>query len=710
MIRTEIGDQVSLNRTLSLKAEAYLKAGNYFNSIGDYPEAIENMVIALKMQRNLNNSIRAGVVLNQMGYVYANMGDLTKALEKLNEAAAIMKEENDTLELASVYNHLGIVLQSAGRTEKSLEYYNNAIAFYEKLEAFMEELPILSNIGTTFFDLKDYAKAEEYHLRALRISRDLEAKDEEVRCLLNLANDQNLLGKLDDAKSNYDKALDIARSLNNPDLIWRIIAGTAEYYEQAGDIGKAVALNDTALLILEGIRNTLKTEEWKTSFMAQERYVFEDVIDLLGKLHIDDQTKGYDILAFRYAERSKSRAFLDLLAESAVSVEKWNSQKSEALKFSEPVSLEEAKALCSDINSVILEYSVGDSSSSLWAITRSAHRLYKLPGRKTLQEQIETIRFALLDPQRGISEFFTQAGISLYDELIKPAEPLLTKKSRLIIIPDGVLNYLPFEVLLTEKKKPSEVTNYSDTPFLVKKYPISYGQSASVLKKLILKPEEEVRQRAVGKRLLAFGDPLYEDTLVNTLVKYPRLEFSGKEIENIASYFAAGHSDIYLRDKATEENLKRKNDLTNFNYLHFATHGLMDEESPDLSSLVLTSGNNSGEDGFLQAAEIFDLKLNADLVVLSACQTGLGKLIRGEGMVGLTRAFMYAGTPSVVVSLWSVSDISTSYLMTEFYKNLIKNKLSKTKALRKAQLTLMSDEKYAHPFYWAPFILVGDWR
>jgi len=150
--------------------------------------------------------------------------------------------------------------------------------------------------------------------------------------------------------------------------------------------------------------------------------------------------------------------------------------------------------------------------------------------------------------------------------------------------------------------------------------------------------------------------------------------------------------------------------LNRFNYLHFATHGLIDEESPGLSSLVLTSEKSSGEDGFLQAAEIFDLKLNADLVVLSACQTGLGKLIRGEGMVGLTRAFMYAGTPSVVVSLWSVSDISTADLMGEFYKNLIKNKLSKTDALRKAQLSLMTDEKYAHPFYWAPFILVGDWR
>ena len=156
--------------------------------------------------------------------------------------------------------------------------------------------------------------------------------------------------------------------------------------------------------------------------------------------------------------------------------------------------------------------------------------------------------------------------------------------------------------------------------------------------------------------------------------------------------------------------MKRAGALKNFNYVHFATHGFIDETKPDLSSLVLTKDNNSCEDGMLQATEIYNLKLNADLVVLSACQSGLGKLVRGEGMVGLTRAFMYAGTPAVLVSLWSVSDVSTATLMGDFYRNLVKQKLSKTDALRKAQLTMLGNEKFAHPFYWAPFVIIGDWR
>jgi CHAT domain-containing protein len=559
-------------------------------------------------------------------------------------------------------------------------------------------------------DMKDYARAEDYHTRGLKLSRENNDNVKEAHFLLNLANDQTMLGKLDEAKIHYDSALEVAKSLNNPDLNWRIIAGMAEYNEQKGKYEKAVQLNDSALKILDGMRNTLKSKEQKASYMASERYAFEDIIDLLETLYEKDKTKGYDRLAFSYAESSKSRVLLDLLSESLSDVSKNVPLEPANARNAQPVTIDEVEALLPDRNTVILEYSVGDSSSCLWVITKSGHKLYKLPARKKLQEQIETIRFALLDPQQSISEFFTQAGISLFNELIKPAEPFLSKKSKVVIIPDGVLNYLPFEVLLTENKKLNAETLYTDIPFLVKKYPISYGQSASVLKTLISQKVPGKESGIESKKLLAFGDPLYEDTLLSPRNKYPRLEYSGREIEYIASNFQGGSPVIYLRNNATEENLKRNNELEKFNYIHFAVHGLIDEDKPDLSSLVLTSEKNSGEDGFLQAAEIFNLKLNADLVVLSACQTGLGKLVRGEGMVGLTRSFMYAGTPSVVVSLWSVSDMSTAALMGEFYKNLIKNKLSKTDALRQAQLTLMRDEKYAHPFYWAPFILIGDWR
>jgi CHAT domain-containing protein len=772
-LRTQIGDLAGITRTQSLKAGSYLAFGEMLNNLGKYPEALENLEKSLEINRNLKAKSGIGDVLNQMGFVYSNIGEYSTAIEKINEAAGLMKEENNIIGLAGVYNHLGIVFQMSGRVEKASEYFNNSLKIYEENKDQINVVAVLSNLGTLSFDTKDYIKADEYHYKALQISRELKDKELEVNCLLNLANDQTLLGKMDEAMVNYKSGLEIAKSLNSPDLIWRLVAGEAEYYEKSGEYDKAVQLNDTALKILEGIRSTLLNEDQKVSFMARERFAFEDVIDMLSSFHEKDKSKGYDILAFQYAEQSKSRAFLDFLAESLANVregannellkkqdeilviltqekqlleqesksgqadqqkiselkakiksseEELNKNKNEIrstnpryadLHYPQPVSLQEAQALCLDKNIVILEYSVGDSSSCLWVMTQSAHQLFRLPGRKSLQEQIESFRFALLNPDQTNNEFFTNGGYSLYQTLLKPAEPFLTKKSKLVLIPDGILNYLPFEVLLTDNKGIGSGSLYSALPYLVKKYPVSYVQSASVLNSLLSVQSELNPSDPANKNLVAFGDPVYEnetDSSHPSANKYQRLEYSGKEIENIASLFKKGNTDIYLRSDATEENVKRDGELKKFNYVHFATHGFIDETKPDFSSLVLTQENNSEEDGFLQATEIFNLKMNADLVVLSACKTGLGKLVRGEGMVGLTRAFMYAGTPTVLVSLWSVSDASTATLMGEFYRNLVKEKLGKTDALRKAQLIMLKDEKFAHPFYWAPFVLVGDWR
>jgi CHAT domain-containing protein/Tfp pilus assembly protein PilF len=712
-LRAEIGDLPNLNKTKSFKAGAYQALGENLNKSGKYPEALEMFEKALQINKNLNARSGIGEALNQMGLVYSNLGEYNKAVEKISEAAGLMKEENNTSGLAGVYNHLGIVLQMSGKVEKAFEYFSNSLKIYEESKDQINIVAVLSNLGTLFFDTKDYIKAEEYLIKALQISREIKDKELEVNCLLNLANDQTLQGKYDEALSNYKSGLIIAQSLNSPDLIWRLVGGEADFYEKKGEYEKAVQLSDSALKILEGIRSTLLNKEQKASFMARERFAFEYVINMLTNFYEKDKSKGYDILAFQYAERSKSRVLLDLLTESIANINKGTDQKSESLKYPQPVSLKEAQALCPDKNTVILEYSIGDSSSCLWVLTQSAHQLFRLPARKSLQEQIESFRFALLNPDQTNNEFFTKGGYSLYQKLLQPAEPYFTKKTKLIIIPDGILNYLPFEVLLTENKGTNTGTPYSGLPFLIKKYPVSYVQSASVLKSL-LSEQSGVRQADPGnKKLVAFGDPVYEngnDMSRSSSKNYQRLEYTGKEIENIASLFKKGNADIYLRGDATEENVKREGELKKFNYVHFATHGFIDEDKPDLSSLVLTQDNNSEEDGFLQATEIFNLNLNADLVVLSACQTGLGKLIRGEGMVGLTRAFMYAGTPSVLVSLWSVKDASTATLMTDFYKNLIKEKLSKTDALRKAQLSMLGDEKFAHPFYWAPFVLVGDWR
>jgi CHAT domain-containing protein len=717
-IRKEIGDLAGWRTTHTYKALAYLSFGDLLTEEGKYTEALGKLDTALQLNSEIEKRSNAGEVLSHLGFVYSRLGNYSAAIEKLTESAKIMKEENDSVGLAGVYNNFGVALQGAGRIEKALDYYTNSLKIYQLHDKPDMALAIMNNMGTIYFDRKEYVKAEDYHEKGLQLSRELNEKDEEVNFLLNLANDQTMLGNAEAAGPNYESAFKISRSINSPDLIWKIFAGMAETYKIRGEYDKVVQLNDSALKIIENMRNALQSNELQASYMASERFAFEDIINMLEKFHEKESAKGYDKLAFGYAEQSKSRVLLDLLAESRAKTgnkdDYRTNSRHDLFRNTQPISLDEAELLCPDKNTIILEYMVGDSSSCLWVITKSNHKLCKIPDRKRLQEQVETIRFALLDPGQAISEFFTNTGNSLYEELIKPAEPFLSKNSKLIIIPDGVLNYLPFEVLLTDNKGGiGPGTSYANLPFLIKKYPVSYAQSASVLKSLLSEQKGIKETDSDNKKLIAFGDPVYEnvnDTSRSFAGNYKRLEYSGKEIENIASYFKKGNAEVYLRNDATEENVKREGELKKFNYIHFATHGFIDEAKPDFSSLVLTKDNNSEEDGFLQATEIFNLNLNADLVVLSACQTGLGKLIRGEGMVGLTRAFMYAGTPTVLVSLWSVSDVSTATLMGEFYKNLIKEKLGKTDALRNAQLFMLSDEKFAHPFYWAPFVLIGDWR
>ncbi|MFQ6094268.1 MAG: CHAT domain-containing protein, partial [bacterium] len=317
-------------------------------------------------------------------------------------------------------------------------------------------------------------------------------------------------------------------------------------------------------------------------------------------------------------------------------------------------------------------------------------------------------------PQPGVSH--TALGQNLCDMLIGPAREYLKPGVELIIIPDGILHYLPFGALVTQKA----IDQKQEARYLIEDYTISYAPSASVLDILIERPARSVQIRR--RELLAFGDPLFGETTEEADLtletterglyqeqgcQFSRLPYTKLEVTRIASLFPEESTSIYLGAAAAEERVKGE-DLTRYRRVHFATHGLIDEAIPGRSCVVLALDDDPAEDGFLQMREIFNLKFDADLVVLSACQTGRGKLVRGEGLIGLSRAFLYAGANSMLLSLWSVNDRSTAELMESFYRSLQKGK-EKSEALRTAKLDLLEGEIQAlrHPYYWAPFILLG---
>jgi len=427
------------------------------------------------------------------------------------------------------------------------------------------------------------------------------------------------------------------------------------------------------------------------------------------------------------------------------------------LTAAQPLSLIDVQQKVLDDGTVLLEYALGNDSSYAFAVTRAGVSVFKLPRRSDVEKLATDFRAQLIpaklqrrmvgidvtaDQQRGLGIVqgpaedlapFVAASNALYKAVVEPAASLIGDK-RLLVVADGALNYIPFEALV----KNIEGADYASLNYLIKTNEIVYSPSASVIAAI-----RSTGGGSSGKSILLVADPVFSaddprakgsgvaatsgetrglglgleaavnDVAGNTaagsrLARLPGTRTEAEEISKIARGGGA-QAEVWTDLNASEDNARGK-DLTGYRYLHVATHGLLDAERPQFTGVVLSLVGNKANDGFLRTDEIFNLKLGTPLVMLSACETGLGKEKRGEGVIGLTRAFMYAGAPTVGVSLWSVADKSTAELMTDFYKRLLAGSTSPAASMRAAQVAMIDGKKYSAPFYWAPFVLVGEWK
>lgn len=440
------------------------------------------------------------------------------------------------------------------------------------------------------------------------------------------------------------------------------------------------------------------------------------------------------------------------------------SPKYAALTAPQPLTLAEVQQKVLDDQTALLEYSLGEQSSYLWAVTPTSVALFKLPARSAVDQQAQELRAQLIPPRlqrriagidvaeatRGLSlttdpanagpaGAFATASNALYKTAVEPAAKIVGEK-RLLVVADGALNYVPFESLVTA----TGPTDYPSLAYLIKTNEVVYAPSASVVAVI-----RQAAKPAPGKNLLVVADPVFNgsdprakgaasasaqasaDTRGLSLssavtdvaapsgasapaggLQLARLNGTRVEAQQIAQLTRAsgGTADVWLDLEANEAKVTAT-DIKKYRVVHIATHGLLNAERPQFTGIVLSLVGNKSGDGFMRTDEIFNLNLGSPLVMLSACETGLGKEKRGEGVIGLTRAFMYAGAPTVGVSLWSVADKSTADLMTDFYKRLLASpNASPTTSMRAAQLGLITGKKYAAPFYWAPFVLVGEWK
>ena len=614
------------------------------------------------------------ITLLTIGSVYLYLCDYEKAFEYYQSSHLIAKDLGDRNIESQAINNLGIVHQQLHEYDKALDYYHQSLVLSRQLGSRNEEGNALNNIGAVYSELEDYPNALDYYGKSKSVFQDLGDQIGECSNLLNIGGIYSKMGEYQEGLESIRKGLDIAENLNADYYIQTGYQELGDCYLAQGSVSHAHSNYAKAISTVEEIRGELGVQEQKSSYASGVFTIYEKMVTLLL---MDNQIAE----AFNYVERGRTRAFLDILGgdvqvgksihaeflhgdEDSVEYE----AELRSINSQQPLTLPEVQKSL-DQDCTLLEYFLTESKVLMWVITRENANAVEidLPGdslRSLAQAFLETIQW------RGSTDYLSW---ELYQALIEPAlDKINTEK--LVIVPHGILHYLPFQALKDQ-----------NGVYLFERYQISYLPSASVMKYMPQKRQDH------KNRLLALGNPATDHQELKPI------EYSKIEVERIARVFP--NSDVFIDSLASESLFQ--DHAQEYDILHLACHAELNSSYPLYSGLLLAPGG--GYDGELDVHEIFSMDLHAYLVVLSACQTGLGQLTTGDELVGLSRAFICAGTPSLMSSLWAVNDESTGYFMECFYRNLQNH--TKTESLQIAQFD--TKEKYGDLYYWAPFILIG---
>lgn len=664
---------------------------------------------------------------------------------------------------------LGDIATVQGRYSDAVKLYNTAINDSKKDNRLDLVWSAQRGLGKALWaqagNEKDVKKSTQGRENAIATYREALTNIEAMR-QGSLGADEARSTFLASTKDVYDEAVAmlaeraLLQSPGGANLSGAALNDAAEAYKIA-ELSRARALldmlNENGANVTEGVPAQLLERKQQIQTRQQE------IAQVLTGASFSEETNK--------KSNSDLEKELDTLATELEGVEaqiRTSSPRYASLMKPQPLTLQETQQQVLDDKTTLLEYSLGKQSSYLWAVTQSNVSLFKLPARQTIDEQaiaarVQMIPAKLRSPIAGINlppaqatrglglnttanagpaAGFATASNTLYQTAVAPASAAIGT-NRILVVPDGALNYIPFEALVTQPGG----SDYAALPYLVKTNEIAYAPSASVISVV----RKQASAKSTSKNVLLIADPVFNsddprakgaaatatggaDTrglgLASALtdvagtpsatntgapaqgLMLSRLLGTRTEAEQISKLTttSGGKADMFLDLNANEESVMSK-DLKSYRVIHIATHGLLNAERPQFSGVVLSLVGNKQSDGFLRTDEIYNLKLGAPLVMLSACETGLGKEKRGEGVIGLTRAFMYAGAPTVGVSLWSVADASTAQLMSDFYKRMLTGQgMPANTAMRQSQMAMIDGKKYSAPFFWAPFVLVGDWQ
>jgi CHAT domain-containing protein len=562
----------------------------------------------------------------------------------------------------------------------------------------------LHNLGWYHHRKGEILQAERIFRETLASFQEYGNRGSEAAALVSLGGIDLDLGRLAQAESSFTRALALSMDIGNPDRAAVALFGLARVRRAAGRTAEALTAIEGAVSRIEALRRKPAAPDPRQTFFASKQDIYELRIDLLMDLHRPER-------ALVASEDARARTLLDLLDDAHVRA----APRAAELSGSQAARFQEIQRRIVEPGSLILEYYLGRERSFLWALTPGAIESFELPAREVLDAEARRAALLLGASNKALARREAELSLAgLSRLLLAPVAHRLRGAERLVIVPDGALWYIPFAAL----PDPGLEGPDGDPTPLVVAHEIVTLPSLSALSRWRRDPAR--RHHAPGT-IAVVADPVFDAAdprvaprpAVSRAASGPftRLPFSRDEAEAILSVAPRQGRWVAL-DFAASRDAIASGRLAPYRIVHFATHAVVDTENPDLSSVVLSMVDSHGRprNGFLRLADIYSLHLPADLVVLSACRTALGREIRGEGLVGLTRGFFSAGARQVLVSLWPVEDRATAELMRRFYREIFGRKRPPAAALREAQIAMWREQGWRSAYYWAGFTLQGDWR
>lgn len=733
-----------LGLAIAEKSEDYEKvaAANFHLGIiyrlrGNYGEALSHYQKA--------NLYPTTTVWRHIGGTYFLQGNLRLALDHAQKALALDEKRDDPIGIPYSLQFVAVIRVAEKNYREALQLAIRTEPMFEKLGDKDGLTRSIALLGSIYLALGEHAKSLEYFRRALDLRAASGSRDGMAIARIGIARNLLARGELPEALEHARQAVESTRSTGNRELLWQAQSLTGQISMASKDDAGTREFFDAAIVTIESLRGEIVGGAGDSTLFFAER--IKPYQQLAAKFATNDPSRS-----FEYAERAKARVLLDavrsgrnhqtsrmnieekaeenrLRAEvntlnaqlsklsdpfvkdrerSIVLAAKAESARTALSRFQanlyaihpelrakrgavEPIKISEVAGLV-DNDSALVEYLVSEDSILLYAFTKSGEAIeFKTAvidiKREDLRKKIARFRQKLAE--RNV--LFASASRDLYDLLVRPIAAQLVGKAAITFLPDDALWELPFGALQSGENK-----------YVIDDASVSYAPSLTALREL------RSSLRPAAGTLLAFGNPTTANSKVNT--SFTSLPEAERQTQMLGTLYGGGGAKIFNRREADESVLKREA-AAGFGVLHLATHGVLDNESPLNSYVLLAPNAQTGDDGRLEAWEILEMDLSSDLVFLSACETARGRVRSGEGLIGLSWSLMVAGARNVVVSQWKVESSSTTDLAISFYRSLKQNgPPKKAEALRQAALKLRRNAATAHPFYWAGFVLIGEAR